>query len=283
MRVLVTTKRCGLLIVTTLLVMLAPDVARAIDNEGINLDAGSRGNQIMAGVQFGAPPGVRGGSNDDCEWSVSIPRDAKLGEGSEVTKTIGSVTYRLYDYSCTVPAASTTFHWIPEVSTAELGRQAAAVVYDNVPAPWGNFAPPARRGVVNLDMWLWVSPLLWVPISVTAGVPTPAGYVYVTTTATPKKILFNPGDGKLGTGPVECNGPGMVWMSQFGDYLRSTCMYKYTHASSMHPSGVFPATFSVQWHITWKSNIGAHGTIGDLTLDSSHQMLIREVQGLVSR
>jgi hypothetical protein len=39
----------------------------------------------------------------------------------------------------------------------------------------------------------------------------------------------------------------------------------------------------VQWHITWKSNVGAHGTIGDLTLDSSHQMLIREVQALVSR
>jgi hypothetical protein len=75
----------------------------------------------------------------------------------------------------------------------------------------------------------------------------------------------------------------MVWLSQFGDYLPSTCMYKYTRSSSMHPSGLFPATFSVQWHITWKSNIGAHGTIGDLTLDSSHQMLIREVQALVSR
>ena len=178
---------------------------------------------------------------------------------------------------------ATSTHWIPEVSTTQLGRQAASVVYDNVPAPWGNFAPPARRGVVNLDMWLWVNPLLWIPISVTAGIPTPAGYIAVTTTATPKKIMFDPGDGKLGTGPVECDGPGLVWLSQFGDYLPSTCMYKYTHASSMHPSGLFPATFSVQWHITWKSNVGAHGTIGDLTLDSSHQMLIREVQALISR
>ena len=283
MRFLMSTKRCGVVIGVSLTALLISNVASATDNESVSLDAGSRGDQIMAGVQFGAPPGVRGDANDDCEWSVSIPRDAKLREGSEVTKTVGSITYRLYDYSCTMPVTSTTFHWIPEVSTTQLGRQAASVVYDNVPAPWGNFAPPARRGVVNLDMWLWVNPLLWIPISVTAGVPTPAGYISVTTTATPKKIMFDPGDGKLGTGPVECDGPGLVWLSQFGDYLPSTCMYKYTHASSMHPSGLFPATFSVQWHITWKSNVGAHGTIGDLTLDSSHQMLIREVQALVSR
>ena len=158
MRFLMSTKRYGVVIGVSLTALLISNVASATDNESVSLDAGSRGDQIMAGVQFGAPPGVRGDANDDCEWSVSIPRDAKLGEGSEVTKTVGSITYRLYDYSCTVPVASTTFHWIPEVSTTQLGRQAASVVYDNVPAPWGNFAPPARRGVVNLDMWLWVNP-----------------------------------------------------------------------------------------------------------------------------
>jgi hypothetical protein len=146
------TKRCGVVIGVSLTALLISNVASATDNESVSLDAGSRGDQIMAGVQFGAPPGVRGDANDDCEWSVSIPRDAKLREGSEVTKTVGSITYRLYDYSCTMPVTSTTFHWIPEVSTTQLGRQAASVVYDNVPAPWGNFAPPARRGVVNLDI-----------------------------------------------------------------------------------------------------------------------------------
>jgi hypothetical protein len=281
MRVLTSQKFFALLAVAAALLCAPSPVAHAIDD--LDLHAGARGNTLMAGIQFGAPPGVRSDANNDCEWSVSIPRDAKLGEGSEVTKTVGSVTYRLYDYSCTVPASSTTFHWIPEVSNETLSRQAASVMYDNVPAPWGNFAPPARRGVVNIDMWLWVNPAMWIPISVTAGVPTPAGYVYVTTTATPKKIIFDPGDGNLGTGKVECNGPGMMWLSQFGDYLPSTCMYKYTHSSAMHPSGLFPATFSVQWHVTWKSNIGAQGTIGDLTLDSSHQMLIREVQALVNR
>jgi molybdopterin synthase catalytic subunit len=43
-----------------------PNVASATDKESINLEAGSRGDQIMAGVQFGAPPGVRdrGGATD---------------------------------------------------------------------------------------------------------------------------------------------------------------------------------------------------------------------------
>jgi hypothetical protein len=76
MRFLMSTKRCGVVIGVSLTALLISNIASATDNESVSLDAGSRGDQIMAGVQFGAPPGVRGDANDDCEWSVSIPRDA---------------------------------------------------------------------------------------------------------------------------------------------------------------------------------------------------------------
>jgi len=243
--------------------------------------AGITGNQIMAGIQYGATPGSSGAS-EDCEWSIAIPHDAHSGNGTAVQKVLGGTTYRLFEYTCLNRTPATTFHWIPQVSTAQLAQQATSVVYDNIPAPWGNFAPPARRGVVKLGTWFWVNPLMWVPVSATAGVPTPAGYISVTTTATPKKLIFDPGDGALGSGPVTCDGPGLPWLEMFGDTMSSKCMYTYSHSSSLHPSGAFPAKLSVQWHITYTTSLGVRGTVGDFTFAASHQIVVREVQALVS-
>jgi len=243
--------------------------------------AGINGNQIMAGIQFGATPGSSD-ATEDCEWSLAIPHDSHTGNQTMVQKVSGGMSYQLFEYTCLDRTPATTFHWIPQVSTTQLAQQAASVVYDNIPAPWGNFAPPAQRGVVKLGTWFWVNPLMWVPVSATAGVPTPAGYISVTTTATPKKLIFDPGDGSLGTGPVTCDGPGLPWIEIFGDRMNSKCMYTYSHSSSMHPSGVFPAKLSVQWHVSYTTNFGARGTIGDFTFAASHQLLVREVQALVT-
>ena len=271
----------GLVILTS--VSLAPSVAHAGDSigGGATSTAGITGNQIMAGIQFGNAPGTSG-SNANCEWSIAIPHDAHSGNETIVEKVSGGITYRLFEYNCLDRNPATTFHWIPQVSTEQLAQQATSVVYDNIPAPFGNFAPPARRGVVKLGTWFWVNPLMWVPISATAGVPTPAGYISVTTTATPKKLIFDPGDGSLGTGPVTCDGPGLPWIELFGDHMDSKCMYTYQHSSSMHPAGLFPATLSVQWHVTFTTNFGAKGTVGDFTFAASHQMNVREIQALVT-
>ena len=48
------------------------------------------------------------------------------------------------------------------------------------------------------------------------------------------------------------------------------------------PSGAFPAKLSVQWHITYTTNLGARGTVGDFTFAASHQIVVREVQALVT-
>ena len=109
-----------------------------------------------------------------------------------------------------------------------------------------------------------------------------AGIVSVTTKAAPKKLIFDPGDGALGAGPLTCNNPGLIWMSQFGDRMSSPCMYTYRHSSATQASGLFEADVAVQWHVTWSTNFGASGTIGELTLHTSHQMNIREVQALIS-
>lgn len=255
----------------------------SINSSTIDVSGSAHGDQIIAGIKYGAPPSVGSGSDTECEWSESMPRDASAtGPGNAVTKQIGSTQYRLFDYTCPARDPATTYHWIPQVSTKQLAQHAASVVYDNLPAMWGNFAPPARRGFVDVGTWIWVNPLLWIPVAVTASIITPAGIISVTTKATPKKLIFNPGDGNLGTGPLTCKNPGLIWMSQFGDRMPSPCMYTYRHSSATQVSGLFESDVAVQWHVTWSTNLGASGTIGDLTLHTSHQMNIREVQALVS-
>ncbi|MSV96599.1 MAG: hypothetical protein F2857_04975 [Actinobacteria bacterium] len=255
----------------------------SIDGSPIDVSASAHGDQIIAGVKYGAPPAGSNATDPECEWSESMPRDASAtGPGTAVTKHIVSTKYMLYDYTCPTRDPATTYHWIPQISTQQLAQHAASVVYDNLPAMWGNFAPPARRGFVDVGTWVWVNPLLWIPVVVTASIITPAGIVSVTTKAAPKKLIFDPGDGDLGDGPLTCNNPGLIWMSQFGDRMSSPCMYTYRHSSATQASGLFEADVAVQWHVTWSTNLGASGTIGELTLHTSHQMNIREVQALIS-
>ena len=235
---------------------------------------------IIAGILIGDNETT--GEPSQCEWSPSLPRDSGRDQtfGDEVEKTVGSIQFRLYDRDC--PNENTTYHWIAEVSSETIARNAASVAYDLIPAPFGEFAPPARQGLINIGTWFWVSPSIWQPKSVTAWVPTPAGPITATTTATPYKLVFNPGDGIFGRGKKTCIGPGLRWSPIIGDYAPSPCMYTYKHSSAIDRSGLFSATLSIVWKITWRSNTGAVGTLPDVTTSSSHQMRIREFQALVT-
>ena len=235
---------------------------------------------IIAGVivqQNDAP-----GGSDACQWSPSLARDSGQGQGAgdEVTKQVGSVSFRLYDRAC--EGKATTYYWIPEISTEQIARSAASVVYDLIPAPFGEFAPPARQGLINIGTWFWVEPTVWQPKSVTAWVPTPEGPVSVTTTATPTKLVFHPGDGFQGTGDKDCVGPGLRWTEIIGDHLPSPCMYTYRHSSAVNSSGLFSASLSIIWRVAWRSSTGASGTLPNVSTGSSHQMNIREFQALVT-
>jgi hypothetical protein len=279
----------ALLVITSFLLFHSSTVVDAIQSsphpdQSIDVSSAVRGDQIMAGIEYGASPANGGGADTECEWSESLPRDASAtGPGTSVNKQIGSITYKLYVFTCPDRDQQTSYHWLPQVSTKQLAEHAASIVYDNLPALWGNFAPPARRGFIDVGTWIWVNPVLWIPVELTASVITPMGLISVTTKATPKKLIFDPGDGNLGTGQITCNNSGLIWISQFGDRMSSPCMYTYHHSSATQLTGLFEADVAVQWHVTWSTNVGTSGTIGDLTLHTSHQMNIREVQALISR
>lgn len=252
------------------------------DRRVVDISSSIVGSRIMAGIQIGTPPGGAGSNDAGCEWSPSIPYDAIIGSGGPVFKVIGSIKYQLYDYTCQDRTPPTTYHWIPKISTQTLATEASAIMYDNIPALLGEFAPPARRGVVNIGTWFWVNPIVWYALKMEVSAPIGETPVTVTVTATPKKLHFNPGDGDLGTGVVTCDGPGRWWFSFYGDDRESECMYTYRHSSAMHPSGAFPAQLGVEWHVEWKSNIGLSGSLGDHTYWSSHQMVVHEMQALVT-
>lgn len=235
---------------------------------------------IVAGILIGENDST--GEPSECDWSPSLPRDSGRDQtfGDEVEKSVGSILFRLYDRNC--PNQNTTYHWIADVSSETIARNAASIAYDLIPAPFGEFAPPARQGLINIGTWFWVSPTIWQPKSVTAWVPTPAGPVTATTTATPYKLIFDPGDGAFGSGSASCFGPGLQWRAIIGDSAPSPCMYRYRHSSAINKSGLFAANLSIVWKITWRSNTGAFGTLPDVTTSSSHQMRIREFQALIT-
>lgn len=235
---------------------------------------------IIAGVFIGDNEAT--GDSSNCEWSPSLPRDSGRDQtfGDEVEKTVDNISYRLYDRNC--PSENTKYFWVAEVSTEAIARNAASIAYDMIPAPFGEFAPPARQGLINVGTWFWVKNTIWQPKVVTAWVPSPTGPVTATITATPYKLVFDPGDDLFGLGKKTCLGPGAVWTQQFGDDLSSPCMYRYRHSSAIRSGGLFSATLSIIWRVSWRSNTGASGAFPDVSTSSSHQMRIREFQALIT-
>jgi hypothetical protein len=259
--------------------LLVPSTASAsgdwTSDDG-SASAGTDGASISAGVRFGSAD-----DDSDCEWSPAVVRDSRADVVGPSFRQAGRTRYQLYARECAGRDAE--LHWIPIVTTVEVARTARDAATEAVPSPWGSFAPPASRGVVGLGTWIWADAALWNPVSTTAWVPTPQGPLQVTTTATPVGIVFDPGDGPSGTGPVRCTGRGLTWRAAYGDSLPSPCMYTYRRSSSSAPGGAFRASFAVVWEVTYSSNRGERGSLGTVQSVVRHSMVVREIQGLVTR
>ena len=232
---------------------------------------------VMAGVQHGQGPS-RAGEPDTsgCRWlqdSSGVIDQAFFDQ----VKVVGGISYRPFVRLC--PGLIGTVHWMAQVSPAEIGMQAALDVREKLLKPVLASAPSAALGIVKVGMWFWVDPALYRTVTAPAWIATPNGIVAATATAVPVRLEFDGGepDGEV----VACTGPGRVWLPEFGDEEPSDCMYTYRHSSAVDRSGLFTSKLMIVWRVSWNSNVGVGGDLGEVVTTSTQQMNIREIQALI--
>ena len=249
--------------------------------EGIS-DPGS--GSIAAGVAV--YQGRWSGTRSACTW-VLLDASAALDRfdrDQPIEKSLGGVPYRLYVRTC--PASdqgpADQLVWIPQRSPDALAFDGRAYLSRIVPRPEIGAAPPTGEGIAQVGMWFWTG-TPFEPMSVTAWVPGPTGVVWATTTATPVRLVIDPGDGDLGTGPLVCDGPGEIWLPEYGDELVSQCMYTYRHSSVLAVDGeAFRASVSIEWDVAWTSSTGASGALAPMSTTTIAPIVVREIQAIVT-
>jgi hypothetical protein len=127
---------------------------------------------------------------------------------------------------------------------------------------------------VNLWTWFWTDPGTWRARRATAS----AGGVTATVTVVPTRLTFDPGDGSAA---VECTGPGRAWTSNDGNAQPSAgaCGYQYLTATQ----APITSTQSIRWSVTWRASDGTTGVLPDLITARQGQLMVLQIESVVSR
>jgi hypothetical protein len=127
---------------------------------------------------------------------------------------------------------------------------------------------------VNLWTWFWTSPGSWQVRTATAS----AGGMSATVSVRPVSLTFDPGDG---SSAVLCGGSGRAWTKADGDRRPSGggCGFRYLAASSSPVS----STQSIRWAVSWRASDGASGQLPDLTTSRTGELMVLQIESVVSR
>lgn len=223
------------------------------------------GDAISAEVRYDPPPVTSG-----CTWE-RVRGTPSLPVAGAPTVASETLYYRVCDDRVM------SYHWIGDSTPRRIAESANSKVSRLVNALALRTAPPSDKMVVKVGTWFWVPRATWKPISVTAWIPTHAGPIAVTTTATPRTLTYSPGDGNR---PVSCTGPGRVWTARHGDTATSPCMYTYTRASHRMADRRYAARMSVTWTVTWRSSLGIGGPLPPITTGAAMAVRVLELQAL---
>lgn len=223
------------------------------------------GDTITAEVRYDSPPVTSGCTWERVRGTPSLP----------VAGTSPVVTETLYYRVCGDRVMS--YQWIRDSTPRRIAESANSKVSRLVNALALRTAPPSDRLVVKVGTWFWVPRAAWKPISVTAWIPTQAGPIAVTTTATPRTLTYFPGDGNRA---VSCTGPGRAWTPRDGDKASSQCMYTYPRASHRMANRRYTAKMSVTWTVTWRSSLGIGGPLPPITTGATMPVRVLELHAL---
>ena len=229
------------------------------------------GDNIEAQVSFDAPD-----SKDPCSWHVvtSITPTPGPSSGPITVRSRDGIDDVLYVRRC---PTNQSLHWIPQTTSSRVAQHSESKVSRLVNMLLIKTAPPSNKMVVNVGTWFWVPRSVWKTVSVTAYIPTSAGPITVTTTATPTSLIYSPGDGNSA---VTCRGPGTPWSQSRGDNDTSNCMYTYTSASHTRQAGTYAANTAIKWTVTWRSNLGIGGLLPSIRTGLTTRVRVLEMQAL---
>lgn len=240
------------------------------------IDDGNPTVEVNDGGSSGGGGGGGSGGESDCRWEVVIEDDFEYAvyhdEGGAPQH---SATGRWLQYICggSGPVAVNGAFLIPEgglVDPEALAQDALASI--GIAAPGIRTSPEAGgRLYVRVPTWLWLEGDWWHEYSATAS----TGRVTATVTARPVSTAWSLGDG----GSVECDGPGTAWRPGLAENA-TDCSYTYTTSSTGRPTSTFDLTASVEFEVTWTSNIGAGGTLPAISRGSSRTVEVGEIQAV---
>lgn len=260
-----------------LVVLLGFEPVRAADSG----TGGIVDGVIFAGVQTSNTMPTQGTSSTYI-WRRLVTHDAGIGRSGNISKVVDGIRYFLYER---IGPDSRDLVWVAQATPRQLAQRAAVTVRSRLARPVVSMAPPVNAGVVNVSSWLWIDPVLWVPVSAFAWIPGASGPIWARTTATPVSITFTTQDDGTATGTktgsVTCTGPGRPWQPEFGDEMRSGCSYTYRHSSVSRPKETFDASVDVQWRISWTSNVGGGGSLPAERTTTRISVRVDELQALV--
>src|SRR6266545_1937916 len=142
----------------------------------------------------------------------------------------------------------------PTVTPAQLAARAQKAL--GLPLPDVRTAPPrGADGMVGLPEWVWLASSQWHAVSRRAS----AGGVWAEVTASPQRIVIQPG---VGLGSVGCDGPGIAYdPGRPASAQSSGCSYTYNTSSAGQPKDRYTMTVTVVWIGTWQGSGGAGGTL----------------------
>ena len=246
-------------------------------------DAWTDGSHVGAGAGAGgtgdAHTGGGGSGQSRCEWRQLDPEHAQISDKlaeSGLGEPKGAEPGSWYRRICYSEAglSTATIHWVADrVDPAVLARQAADQV--PIPAPGVSMNPgPSDGAVVNVETWLWVDPASWQPVAAQAS----AGGVVVTATASPRRVLWDMGNGDR----VTCAGPGTPYDSTRASSAQSTdCSYTYRQSSARAEGGAYTVTATVVWEVSWTvTGAAGGGSLGTAPRSQSVRLPVKEIQAV---
>ncbi|WP_346429522.1 hypothetical protein [Streptomyces sp. WAC 06738] len=129
--------------------------------------------------------------------------------------------------------------------------------------------------VVRVPTWMWVEHSSWGPVSTSAAVEG----VRVTAVARPRRAVWSMGEG----GQVVCRGPGTPYSGAYSPKASSPdCGYTYRRASFSAPGQAYQVSVRVVWDVQWQGG-GQAGVVPGLVMDSQRELVVDEVQAVVTR